>query len=86
MRLLCMYCVMVAHVITDTDGFHNLLNRIKKFNSDIMFLTTRPKNNNNNNKFTRKNFTNIGLDYDKYSIYYTDNNSISKGEYIKKKI
>lgn len=80
-----MYRGMFAPVMTDRDGFHNLLNRIEKSNSEIMFLTARPKNQKND-KFTRKNFTDIGLDYDKYSIHYTDNNSISKGEYIKKNI
>jgi hypothetical protein len=80
-----MYYVMFAPVMTDDNGFHNLLNRIEKSNSEIMFLTAR-ENNEKNVKFTRKNFTDIGLDYDKYSIHYTDNNSISKGEYIKKNI
>lgn len=80
-----MYCEMFAPVMTDDGGFHNLLYRIEKSNSEIMFLTARPKNYNSNN-FTRKNFLDIGLDYDKYSIHYTNNNSISKGEYIKKNI
>lgn len=79
------YCGMFAPMMTDADGFYNLLNRIEKSNSEIMFLTARPKNEKNV-KFTKKNFTDIGLDYDKYSIHYTDNNSISKGEYIKKNI
>lgn len=80
-----MYCEMFAPIMTDANGFHNLLCRIEKSNSEIMFLTARPKNSNSNN-FTRKNFIDIGLDYDKYSIHYTNNNSISKGEYIKKNI
>lgn len=79
------YCGMFAPVMTDADGFHNLLNRIEKSNSEIMFLTARAKNEKNE-KFTKKNFTDIGLDYDEYSIYYTNNNFISKGEYIKKNI
>lgn len=82
---LCMYHRMFSPVMTDEDGFYNLLNRIEKTNSEITFLTARPKNSSTNN-FTRKNFLDIGLDYNKYSIHYTDNNSISKGEYIKKNI
>lgn len=38
-----MYYRMFAHVMTDTNGFNYLLNRIKKSNSDIIFLTARAK-------------------------------------------
>lgn len=50
-----------------------------------MFLTVRPNKSNTVN-FTGKNFFDIRFDYDNYSIHYTDENMISKGEYIKKNI
>jgi hypothetical protein len=76
-----MYRVIVKPEMTDVNGFNNLLDKIIQTDSQIIFLTARP-NNESSKKFTRKNFTDIGLDYDKYTIHWTNNNSISKGEYI----
>lgn len=72
--------------ITDPNGFSNLKEKIKLLpSSKMIFLTARTSDLKNDNKFTRKNFETIGLDYNDWEVHYT-NNRISKGEYIKKNI
>lgn len=67
---------------TDFEGFKNMEQKIKELNGKIEFITARCKIGE---KFTSKNFKDIGLNYDDYTVHYTDN-KISKGEYIKKNI
>ena len=67
-------------VHTDPDGFNNLLNRIKKTNGNLIFLTARTKSYEEK---TVEHFDNIGLVYDEYEVHYTDN-IITKGQYIEK--
>jgi hypothetical protein len=86
LSMLNIYKVINTPKITDLNGFNNLIKKIKLFhNSKIIFLTARNCNITNDNKFTRKNFESIGLNYDDFSIHYTNNN-ISKGDYIQKNI
>lgn len=67
---------------TDPIGFNLLLNKIKQTNSKLIFLTSRSIYIQN---ITKNDFTQIGLNYDNYKIYYTSG-LILKGEYIKKYI
>jgi hypothetical protein len=68
--------------ITDSEGFDNLIQKIKLLHgSNLIFLTARYSNISNNNIFTRMNFESIGLNYDDFTVHYT-NNKISKGKYI----
>jgi hypothetical protein len=67
---------------TDYDGFISLVNRVNNLNGKLVFLTARHE------KYiaeTKKDFEQIGLNYDDFKVYYT-NNEISKGEYIYNKI
>jgi len=65
---------------TDYDGFIDLLKRINLLDGKLIFLTSR-------NKFyefyAKKNFNDVGLNYDDFIVHYTDA-KISKGEYIHK--
>jgi len=63
---------------TDSDGFFFMCDKIKKSSSQLVFLTARDVKSEN---FTRKNFQSVGLDYDNFPVYYT-NNEIFKGQYI----
>uniref|UniRef100_A0A6C0ITH1 FCP1 homology domain-containing protein n=1 Tax=viral metagenome TaxID=1070528 RepID=A0A6C0ITH1_9ZZZZ len=63
---------------TDLDGFIELTKRINELKGKLIFLTARKKEDES---YTRNNFKSIGLNYDDYKVYYT-NNKISKGEYI----
>jgi hypothetical protein len=67
---------------TDFDGFINIKNRLNELDGNLIFLTAR---NSSSLSFTKKDFNNIGLNYDEYEIHYTDN-KISKGQYIEKYI
>jgi hypothetical protein len=64
---------------TDFNGFSNLLYKIKNFNSKLIFLTARTSNSIIT---TSNDFKSIGINYNDFNIYYT-NNKISKGDYIK---
>ena len=66
-------------VHTDLDGFTEMINTIKKTQSQIIFLTARSQMSEN---YTKQNFKDIGLNYDDFTTYYTNNIKI-KGQYIK---
>ena len=76
------YINMYKPVLTDLDGFTNLLNKIDSTCSEIIFLTARSSTNKN---FTLKNLNDVGFSHFIDKIHYTDN-LISKGEYIKNNI
>lgn len=65
---------------TDLEGFNKLLEKINKSksNSQLVFLTARKKKIEN---FTITNFKSVGLNYDNFVTYYTDNIK-NKGQYI----
>lgn len=67
---------------TDTDGFFSMCDKIKNSSGQLVFLTAR---NTNSESFTRKNFQSVGLNYDDFPVYYT-NNEIPKGQFIQSKI
>jgi len=69
-------------VLTDKNGFYLMLDKIKKQNSSLVFLTARDIKHEH---FCKKHFTDSGLNYNDFYVYYT-NNTISKGEYINKYI
>jgi hypothetical protein len=62
----------------DYNGFTELVKKAKYLGGELQFLTARSKESAD---FTRKQFTEIGLNYDDYRVNYTGN-AISKGEYI----
>ena len=83
LEFLKMYKFIFPPIMTDNEGFNNLLNNINSMSgSKIIFLTARTNDPKSNNKYTRKHFEANGLEYDNFEINYT-NNLISKGEYIK---
>ncbi len=63
---------------TDPDGFAQFETKVKESSGTICFLTARNKQSEN---FTKKNFKQIGLNYENYQVYYT-NNIKHKGQYI----
>ena len=73
------YCCIFPPIHTDSDGINKLLDNINLLNGEVIFLTARDCSSED---YTSKQFDQIGLKYDDYGIYYT-NNKISKGEYIK---
>lgn len=66
----------------DFGGFIELLKKVKSLDGELRFLTARGKSSA---YFTKKQFSEIGLNYDDYKIHYTGN-EISKGEYIQRYI
>jgi hypothetical protein len=68
-------------VATDAEGFNRLLLRIYMLNGELKFVTAR---GHLSQEFTRKHFTQIGVNYDDFEVHYTD--ATHKGEYIKKNI
>ncbi len=78
-----MYMGIFPPTHTDLDGFTILQEQIKQTNSKLIFLTARTKSTSET--WTKKNFKDIGLDYDTYQVHYTDN-IISKGDYINLRI
>lgn len=83
LEFLKMYKFIFPPIMTDNEGFNNLLNNINSMScSKIIFLTARTNDPATNNKYTRKHFEANGLEYNNFDIHYT-NNLISKGEYIK---
>ena len=74
-----MYTHYFPPIPTDLIGWNNLENQIIETESKLIFLTARTKSISET--WTEKNFKDIGLDYNKYQIYYTDN-ILSKGDYI----
>ena len=61
--------------------YHGFLNMISKYNVSLVFLTSR---HTNSIELTKKHFNQIGLNYDKFIIHYTNNEttSINKGDYL----
>lgn len=66
---------------TDYDGFNRLIRRVQMLNGNIIFVTARGINSH---EFTRKNFEQVGLNYNQFEVHYTNANP--KGEYIKNNI
>lgn len=66
---------------TDHEGFKRLIRRVRMLNGKIIFVTARGVNSH---EFTRKNFEQVGLDYDQFEVHFTNANP--KGEYIKNNI
>jgi hypothetical protein len=79
-----MYNQVIAKPIhTDFEGFTNMVSKIRQLSeSKLIFLTARKESDA---KYTEKNFKDIGLNYNDFEVYYT-NNIVSKGEYIKNNI
>lgn len=75
------YILETPPVPTDREGFNRLLLRLYLLNGELKFLTARGKQSED---FTRKHFTQIGVNYDDFDVHYTD--ASHKGEYIKKNI
>ena len=69
-------------ICTDFIGFTNLEKIIKKLDGEIIFLTAR---NSSSETYTKKQFNDIGIDYNNYHVHYT-NDKITKGNYIKNNI
>jgi len=78
-EMMNMHCRIFPPSHTDSEGFKKLKDKIEKLNGKIIFLTARSKITEN---FTKKQFQQIGLKYEDYDIYYTDN-KIQKGNFIK---
>ncbi len=81
-ELIDMYKIIKSPKHTDFDGFIKMVNRIKNLGGNLVFLTAR---NESSIKITTKQFGQIGLNYNDYRVYYT-NNEITKGRYIKENI
>lgn len=81
-EMLSMYKAIKEPECTDLEGFLRLVIRVRALNGDIIFLTARSESSI---EYTKKHFTQIGLDYDYYKVHYT-NNKITKGKYIKENI
>ncbi len=73
-----MYNQIFGYDHTDSDGFFAMCDKIKKSSGQLVFLTARDAKSET---ATRKNFQSVGLNYDDFSIHYT-NNSIPKGQFI----
>lgn len=67
---------------TDFDGFKQLVDNVNKLGGKIVFLTARHEKYT---KDTKLDFEQIGLNYDDFKVYYT-NNEMSKGDFIFDKI
>jgi hypothetical protein len=66
---------------TDPEGFSEMVNNIKRLGGKLIFLTAR---GNLAHDMTINQFIKVGIQNPQhYEIYYT-NNTITKGEYIKK--
>jgi hypothetical protein len=65
---------------TDFDGFLRLINRLQQTQSKICFLTAR-SGHPENIEFTKKNFSQIDINYDAFTVLYSY--MVPKGEYIK---
>jgi hypothetical protein len=80
------FCHMYKHKYkpthTDYDGFMNMVHKIKEYNGKLLFLTARSKTFHTE---TKQDLLHIGVSCDDTDIHYT-NNTITKGEYIKKYI
>lgn len=74
----CRYTQYRSPSHTDATGFARLVERAKKSNSVVMFLTSR---NCRSEQLTKMEFASIGINYDLFEVHYT-NNDISKGDYI----
>ncbi len=72
------YNQMFGYDHTDSDGFFDMCDKIKKSSGQLVFLTARDFKSE---IATRKNFQSVGLNYDDFQVYYT-NNSILKGQFI----
>ena len=81
-EMMNIHCRIFPPSHTDSEGFKDLIDRVKKLYGKIIFLTSRCKFSED---FTRKQFEIIGLNYCDYDVYYTDN-KIHKGDFIKSNI
>jgi len=81
-KMMNLYCRIFPPSYTDVEGFKNLIDKTKKSNGKIIFLTARSEISKD---FTKKQFQQIGLNYDDYDVHYTDN-KIMKGDFIKSNI
>lgn len=81
-EMMDLHCRIFPPSHTDSEGFKNLIDKVNKLNGKIIFLTARCKFSED---FTKKQFGQIGLKYDDYDVYYTDN-KIHKGDFIKSNI
>lgn len=77
-----MYINIKEPIHTDYDGFVDMLNKLNKTNSKLIFLTARTLESD---ILTKKHLRQIGIQPDDFEIHYTGT-QISKGEYIKKYI
>lgn len=73
------YNQVSGFIHTDLDGFTQMLDIIKQTQSHLIFLTARSQTIED---YTKQNFKEIGINYDDFTIYYTNNKKI-KGQYIK---
>jgi len=64
----------------DYVGFMDLLERVNNLGGELQFLTARGKSSW---RYTRDQFSQIGLVYEDYRVHYTDCR-ITKGEYIRR--
>jgi hypothetical protein len=69
---------LVKPLPTDIYGFISMLKKVKINNGKIIFLTARISAAE---KITRQQFSDIGLNYNDFNIYYTNGN-MEKGYYI----
>lgn len=76
------YNQMFGYDHTDSNGFLAMCDKIKNSSGQLIFLTARDAKSE---IATRKNFQSVGLNYDDFSIYYT-NNLIPKGQFIQSNI
>lgn len=76
-----LYNFFKKRIITDKDGFFSLLEKIKKTNSKLCFLTARYEHYH---QLTIKELKNVDIDCTEIPIFYT--NGTLKGNYIKQKI
>jgi hypothetical protein len=66
---------------TDSTGFIEMLDKLNKKNSDIVFLTARKEDTLN---LTHKHFINIGINPNNFDLHFTSLSA--KGPYIKSNI
>lgn len=64
---------------TDLDGFADFVKRIQEKNGELRFLTARGETSD---IYTRNQLKHIGIEEDKYIIYYCAGVAPSKGAYI----
>lgn len=63
----------------DKHGFQIMLDKINETNGRLAFLTARTKTAE---LITRQHFQALGLNYDDFSVYYTQCSGLSKSKYL----